>query len=133
MAKKKPDVRIRSYGIYTPFDRKSDELPKILEFTHRVPARVGIEFGMIVNIRKARGEKMIYRIEHPPFLNEEGDVTPPFVGETYVPAPDYDFFLGDTIWEPAEDKVGKWTVSLEIDGDEIASHSFDVIPEDEAE
>ena len=107
MAKKNIEARILTFGIHTAFDSESKELPKILEFTTKIPARLGIEFGYVLNVRKGRGEKLRFRIEHPPFRNSSGDIAPPFEGEVYVTAPDFKFFLGDTIWEPTADKLGR--------------------------
>jgi hypothetical protein len=133
MAKKNPEITMRSYGIYTPFDRESDELPHILEFTETVPARVGVEFGYILEILKARGSLITFRIEHPPFNNDSGEVAPPFEGEQYVRSPQWRFFLGDTVWEPPEDKVGDWTLTTWLDGEEVAQRTFRLVPPEPAE
>jgi hypothetical protein len=132
MAKKNPEVTMRSYGVYTPFDRESEELPHILEFTETVPARVGVEFGYILEIRKARGSLITFRIEHPPFTDSSGEVAPPFEGEQYVRTPEWRFFLGDTVWEPAEDKVGDWTLTTWLDGEEVARRTFELVPPEQA-
>ena len=58
MAKKKPVIKIRSYGIHSKWDVKSKELPKIKEFTTDIPAQIDIEFGLIINIQNARGNKI---------------------------------------------------------------------------
>ena len=57
MARRKPDVRIRTWGIYRQWDPVSKQLPKIAEVTARVPAKVDIEFGMVVNIKWAKNRK----------------------------------------------------------------------------
>ena len=132
MAKKDPEVTMRSYGIYTPFDRESDELPHIVEFTTTIPARVGVEFGYILEIRKARGSRITFRIEHPPFENDSGEVAPPFEGEQYVRTPEWRFFLGDTVWEPPGDKVGTWTLTTWLDGEQVARRSFELVPPEQA-
>ena len=46
MAKRKPEIRLRSYGIYERWDSQEKALPKIKEFTLDVPAVVDIEFGL---------------------------------------------------------------------------------------
>jgi hypothetical protein len=132
MASKNPEITMRSYGVYTPFDRESDELPHILEFTETVPASVGVEFGYILEIRKARGSLITFRIEHPPFPDSSGQVAPPFEGEQYVRAPEWRFFLGDTVWEPAENKVGPWTLTTWLDGEQVAQRTFDLVPPEQA-
>ena len=108
MAKTKIISKISSYGIYEGWDRDSRELPVIQKFTEEIPARIGIEFGYILNIKKAKGKRLYFRIEHPPFTDGHGEVMPPFTGELYVRTNDWDFFLGDTIWEPVSDKAGSW-------------------------
>lgn len=134
MAKRKPETRVRSFGLYTPFERGGKELPKIREFTTEVPARLGVEFGLIVTIRKARGATLRYTIEHPPFRDGDGEIVPPFTGESIVPHSEYDFFLGDTVWEPLADKVGDWTLRLEVDDEIVAEKTFCVfLPEGEAQ
>ncbi len=124
MARKKAEVRMVSYGIYTAFEAEGKNLPKILEFTTDIPARVGVEFGYILNIRKARGEKLDFVIEHPPFLDDSGEVAPPFTGQVYVRSSDYNFFLGDTVWAPPEDKIGLWTPITSLHGRVIATKTF---------
>ena len=129
MAKKKPETRMVSYGIYTPFQKQGTELPKILEITTTIPVKPGIEFGYILVIRKARGEKLKFCIDHPKFKNSSGDIAPPFVGEVYVENSEWRFFLGDTFWEPFEDKAGKWTLTAELMGKEIARKTFTAVLE----
>jgi len=58
MAKAKPVSTIESYGIYSHWDAKEKNLPQITEFTTDVPAELDIEFGFIVNIKKAKGQKI---------------------------------------------------------------------------
>ncbi len=58
MAKAKPVSTIESYGIYSHWDAKEKDLPQITEFTTDVPAELDIEFGFIVNIKKAKGQKI---------------------------------------------------------------------------
>ena len=119
-----------SHGIYTPFDKASRELPKIREFTTTIPARVGVEFGYVLNIKGARGRRLTFTIEHPPFPDKNGDMSPPFTGEVRVNSSDYSFFLGDTFWEPLSDKVGKWTLTAQLGGEVIAEKTFDVVPDE---
>jgi len=51
MAKRKTAIGMRSYGIYSHWDSRSKELPKILEFTTAISAVIDIKFGLIVNIQ----------------------------------------------------------------------------------
>jgi hypothetical protein len=130
MSKKKPEIRMVSFGRYTPFDRRSKELPKVMEFTTQIPAELGVEFGYILQIRKARGARLTIRIDHPPFPDESGQVSPPFTGQQYVRTSDYEFFLGDTVWAPVEDKVGDWTLTTWLEEEQIATKTFQLyLPE----
>ena len=40
---------------------------------------------------------------------------------------DWDFYLGDTIWLPIEDKLGQWRMTLELDGEIIADKTFELV------
>lgn len=124
MAKPKISWEIETYGIYTGWDKHSKELPQVVKHTHHIPARVGIEFGYVVCINKAKGKKLKFCIEHPPFCDASGNVTPPFTGEVYIRANQWKFFLGDTIWEPPEDKKGGWRLTVELDGQTLADERF---------
>lgn len=126
MAKKNVICKIVTHGIYTKFNPKSDDLPEIKEFTTKIPAILGIEFGYIVEIKQARGEKFKFRIDHPPFKNLQGDIAPPFEDEFYVNSPRYEFFLGDTIWEPIENKTGDWRLRIFHEGKAIADKTFQI-------
>ncbi|NQV33668.1 MAG: DUF3859 domain-containing protein, partial [Phycisphaeraceae bacterium] len=127
MAKSKMQCRRVSYGIYTPWNRDAKTLPKILEFTRLIPARIDIEFGYILNIKKAKGKQLSFCIDHPPFRDKHGDIAPPFTGDEYVRSNDWHFFLGDAIWAPVHDKIGPWRLTVELDGQTIADETFTVI------
>ncbi|MER2492437.1 DUF3859 domain-containing protein [Catenovulum sediminis] len=132
MAKSKVVVEMLSYGIYSKWDNNDKSLPKIQEFTTQVPAEVDIEFGFIVNIKKARGAKIRYCIYHPDIPDKHGQAMPPFDGEEYVRNNSWDFYLGDTIWLPIEDKIGEWRMEIELDNKIIASKTFDVFQPESA-
>jgi len=85
---------MRSYGIYSTWDKDSKELPRILEFTERVPARLDIEFGYIVNIKGAKNQELDYCIYHPDIPDANGKVRLPFDGTVYVKTNDWQFYLG---------------------------------------
>lgn len=127
MGKQKPVVTIRSYGIYTKFEDGSKELPKVLEFTRRVRAEIDVEFGLVVNIKRAKNKLLRYCIYHPGILGDDGKIRDPFDGEVYVRSGDWDFFLGDTIWEPIDDKLGDWRMTIEMDGKIVAEETFDLV------
>lgn len=129
MAKRKTTHRVVNYGIYDGWDRDAKTLPKLLKVSENVPARAETEFGYVLNIKGARGKVLEYCIEHPPFEDENGKVAPPFDGELYVRTNDWDFFLGDKVWEPVEDKVGEWRLITRIEGEVLEDRTFVVVPE----
>ncbi|MGF1637642.1 MAG: DUF3859 domain-containing protein [Cyclobacteriaceae bacterium] len=119
-----PKVEIINYGLYETWDREDKALPGFLELTDRVKAIIGVEFGMIVKIWQAKGRYIDYRIDHPPFVDESGNIEPPFEGQYRVRSSDFEFFIGDTIWEPVEDKRGEWKMSVFLDGTLLATKSI---------
>ena len=123
---KKPIVNIRSFGIYDHWDSESKVLPKIQEFTTQVNAVVDIEFGLIVNIQHAKNQVIEYCIYHPGILDEQGNEREPFDGQVYAKTNDWDFYLGDTIWEPISDKLGDWRMTVSIGGRVVAEKTFEV-------
>ncbi|MGY5450639.1 DUF3859 domain-containing protein [Agarivorans sp. MS3-6] len=126
MAKPKPQVKLHSYGIYNKWDSDDKALPQITEFTTQVEAAIDVEFGLIVNIKKAKGQKVRYCIYHPNIPDEQGLVMSPFDGDVYVGSNDWDFYLGDTIWAPVSNKLGTWRMTLELAGQLIADKSFEL-------
>ena len=126
MPKRKPEIRIRSYGIYSDWDAKTKTLPRIEEFTTRVPATIDIEFGFIINIKWAKNSELDYCIDHPGILDDLGKRRSPFDGSVYVKTNDWDFYLGDTIWEPIKDKLGPWRMSVEMEGKLVAEKTFEI-------
>ena len=130
MPKRKPVIRMSSHGIYTQWESDSKDLPQIVEFTTRVPARIDIEFGFVVNIKGAKNQQLDYCIYHPDIPDADGVPRPPFDGTVYVKTNDWNFFLGDTVWEPIADKVGDWRLTLELGGEIIAEKTFEVFHED---
>lgn len=132
MATPKTTWELASWGIYSEWDRDAKTLPKIRKFGHTVPALLGIEFGYVLKVKKGKGKKLTFCIEHPPFLDTDGEVTPPFTGEVYVRTNDWDFFLGDTVWEPVSDKVGPWRLTIRMEGEVIADETFVLVEEGDA-
>jgi len=127
MAKSKPKVKIKNCGLYTPLENEGKELPKLIRFTDEIPCELGVEFGYILHIRKGRGLKLTFQIDHPPFLRADGEIDPPFTGEVYVRSNDWKFFLGDTVWKPVEDKAGEWRIRTWLDGDLVADRTLTLI------
>lgn len=126
MAKRKPEFKLLSHGIYTRWDSDSKDLPRVTEFTTRVPAIVDIEFGFILHIKGAKNQLLDYCIFHPDILDADGNVRPPFDGSVYVKSNDWKFYLGDTIWMPIEDKLGDWRMTVEMDGQIIGEKTFEL-------
>ena len=129
MSKKKIDVKMLHYGQYTKWDRDSKDIPEIVKITTKIPACIGIEFGYVLHILKAKNKQIAFKIDHPPFPDSSGEIAPPFTGEVFIRTNDYHFFLGDTVWEPAEDKVGIWHLTCEIEGELVADKSFELVAE----
>ncbi len=127
MAKKKPVIKIVTYGIHSKWDAKSKALPKVKEFTTDIPAEIDIEFGLIINIKSARGKKIFYCINHPGICDELGKMRRAFTGEVHITNNNWDFYLGDTIWTPIEDKCGPWRMTIELDGQIVADKTFMVL------
>ncbi|MDO6747033.1 DUF3859 domain-containing protein [Gilvimarinus sp. 1_MG-2023] len=132
MAKKKPEVRIKNWGIYTPWDHSAKSLPTLLKSTFDIPCEEGIEFGYIANIKKAKNKKLQYCIYHPDIPDETGNSLPPFSGEEYIRQNDWNFFIGDTIWKPIGNKQGPWRITLAIDGEIITDKTFRLLPTESA-
>ena len=126
MAKYKPVTKMKTYGIHSQWQIKSKDLPIIQQFTTDIPAEIDIEFGFIVNIKKARGAKIRFCIAHPGILDAEGNVRMPFTGEVHVTNNDWDFYLGDTVWPPIADKCGNWRITIELGSKILADKTFNI-------
>lgn len=77
MGKRKPIFKMYSYGKYSKWGDNSKEIPKILNFTTKIEAEIGIEFGYVLHIKNGKGEKLTFKINHPPFNDNEGNLRPP--------------------------------------------------------
>lgn len=119
-----PEIEIINYGRYSRWERDSKTLPEFIELTEKIEAKPDVEFGMIVEIRKARGRYLDFRIDHPPFKDSDGILEAPFEGAFRVKQNPYRFFLGDTVWEPIEDKKGEWTITIFYQGEALTSKSL---------
>ena len=126
MAKRRPETKIVNFGIYTHWDSDAKDLPQIQEFTTRVRAEINVEFGFVVNIKGAKNKELTYCIDHPGILDADGKRRAPFDGIVYVKTNDWDFYLGDTIWEPVADKLGDWHLWLKLDGKIVAEKTFEL-------
>lgn len=126
MAKRRPTFKMYSYGEYSEWDRNSREIPKILDFTCEIEAKIGTEFGYVLHIKNGKGETLEFKIDHPPFNDDEGKLRPPFTGEQFIRTNDFEFYLGDCIWEPLEDKLGKWELTTYYQGKVVAHKIFEL-------
>lgn len=137
MAKHKPIIELVSYGIYSQWNEGDKALPKIREFTTQVPAKLDIEFGLVVNIKRAKNQKIRYCIYHPDIPDKNGQPMAPFDGEEYIRSNDWDFYLGDTLWDPIDNKLGNWRMTIELDNHIIAEKTFviehEMLQDDEAQ
>jgi len=117
---------MRTYGVYARWDSKSKELPRFRACTTRIRAEIDVEFGFVVNVKGAKNRELTYCIDHPGILDADGTTRAPFKGIVYVKTNDWDFYLGDTIWEPVSDKLGNWRMTLELDGKIVADKTFEL-------
>jgi hypothetical protein len=124
MAKKKIETELYSYGIYERWNRNSKDLPKLIKITEEIPLELDIEFGYVIRIKGAKGKRIQFEIDHPPFTDKNGKVEPPFNGEYFVNSNNYEFFLGDTIWEPIYNKKGEWKLTTWLDGKILVQKSL---------
>jgi len=115
---------MHSHGQYDGWDRDSKSLPNLVRIGTEIEAALDVEFGYILRIRNARNAKITFRIDHPPFKGDDGEIAPPFDGELYVKTNDFRFFLGDTVWAPVEDKRGEWRLTTWVDGAKVADKTL---------
>lgn len=127
MAKKKPIFKVDSYGTYDQWDRGSNDIPKIVKIDHKVKFHPDVEFGLVLSIKGAKGIRLDFRMIHPKFNGSDGKPAPDFVGDHYVNSNDWQFFLGDTVWEPYEDKLGNWRFIIEYEGKVIVDKTLTLV------
>ncbi len=127
MGKRKPIIKMYSYGEYSKWDRDSKEIPKILDFSTKIKAKIGTEFGYVLHIKNGKGEKLTFKIDHPQFNDDKGNLRPPFTGEQFIGTNDFKFYLGDCIWEPLEDKLGSWELTCYYNKVEVANKTFNLV------
>lgn len=118
---------MRSFGIYSKWDSKAKELPDLRDVTTDVPAEIDIEFGFIINVVGGKNRELWFCIDHPGILDSQGNRRAAFDGTVYIKKNDWDFYLGDTIWNPIEDKLGPWRMHVELDGKVVAEKTFNVV------
>ena len=118
--RKRPQIELYSYGIYSAWDRTSRDLPRLKEITTDIPVAPDIEFGYVLKIKGGKGEVLEFEIIHPPFADSNGNPAPPFTGQVVINSNDWEFFLGDTVWEPYENKAGDWILITRLQDKEVA-------------
>src|SRR5690606_14000757 len=127
MAKKKVETRLMSRGIYTKWNAESKELPRLVKITNEIPGELDVEFGYILNIKKAKNKKLQYCNYHPQIPHADGNPMSPFAVEEYIKQNDWSFFIGDTIWGPVDNKKGPWRITLTIEGVLVADETFNLV------
>lgn len=127
MAKKKPSFKIESYGTYDRWDRNSGDIPKIIKIKNEVTIHPEVEFGLVLNIKGGKGSKLDFRVIHPEFNDPHGNPADDFVGHHYVNKNDWSFFLGDTVWEPYDTKLGEWRFIIKHDNKTIVDKTLTLI------
>lgn len=126
MAKQKPNVIVRTFGVYSKWNSNAKELPSFIQSTTRIPAQIDVEFGLVINVKGGKNLPINFCIDHPGISDEHGIKRPAFEDTVYIKTNDWDFYLGDTIWQPIEDKLGKWRMTLELQGAIVAEQSFEL-------
>lgn len=127
MGKRKPTIKMYSFGEYSKWERGSKEIPKILDFKTEIKADIGTEFGYVLQVKQGKGETLTFKIDHPPFKDDLGEISPPFEGQQFIRTNDFEFYLGDCIWEPLEDKLGIWELTTYYKGKVVAHKIFNLL------
>jgi hypothetical protein len=117
------------YGEYETWNRASKDIPELKRITHTIIARVDAEFGYCILIKGLKGKKIKFVIEHPPFCDDQGNISAPFEGEVLIHSNSFTFYLGDCVWNPVHDKVGAWRLRTNIDGVCVADKTLYLISE----
>lgn len=127
MPKQKPNITIEKFGRFTTWDKTSREMPRLIKYTTEIEAVDGNEFGIVINVDYLKGEVLEFTIKHPPIKDEKGNLLPQFKGELHVNSKHTQFFVGDGIWLPVEDKIGAWEITIFYKNEKVANKKFDVI------
>ena len=120
-------MKVISFGQYSGWDNADRKLPGLIELTDKVAGKIDVEFGMIVEIRHAKGRYIGYVVDHPPFRENDGSPAPPFTGEYQIRTNPARFFLGDTIRPPVEEKKGIWDLKILYLEMVLASKKIEII------
>ena len=108
-------------------------VPVLMTATNRIPAKIGVQFGMfyeISNLRNPNGVVMVTKIcRHPPITRPDGTVWTHFaVTETPRVRDGWVFtWTGFTFDHPYELVPGKWEIEIEFKGKPICKQEFTVV------
>lgn len=127
MPRRKPEISIANYGWYSKWDKRSRNLPKLIKYTTTIEAVDGNEFGIVLNVDNLKGKVLDFIIKHPPLLDDDGNLLPFFKGKLYVKTNHTQFFVGDGIWLPIDDKIGEWEVVILYDNKVAVSKKFNIV------
>ena len=128
--KKKPIItKLISYGLYAKWSNSCDELPKFLKHTTTIPGRIESEFGFMLEIKNGRGKNVDYVVKHPRFTDQNNNVEPIFTGTIPIRKSPFTVYIGETLWEPIDDKIGSWELTAKIDGKVIHREKFNIVKE----
>lgn len=124
-------VTILHYGEYEAWNRDDKKLPTLLRITETVTARIDVEFGYTLQIKGQKGKSIRFIIEHPPFCDENGEISPSFTGEVFISSNNFTYYLGDCVWAPTDDKVGPWRLLSFIDDVCVADKTIYVVADND--
>ena len=117
-------VSMIHFGEYEKWNRNTKKLPNIKKITDEILAEIDTEFGYTLLIKQQKGKTLNFVIEHPPFTDESGEISPAFTGELIIPQNTYRFYLGDCIWAPLDDKLGAWRLITYIENTLVADKTL---------
>jgi hypothetical protein len=129
MAKTKKEIIVKTehYGLYAKWSNSCETLPKFLKYTTEIPARFEAEFGFTLLIKNGKNRSVDYTVIHPPFRDENGNIEPPFTGSLPIRKSPFRVYVGDTLWEPIEDKIGTWRFIAKIDNKIVEDKTFNIV------
>ncbi|MFO7869669.1 MAG: DUF3859 domain-containing protein [Bacteroidales bacterium] len=117
-------ITMLHYGKYQTWNRTSKKLPDIQHISHDIEAHINTEFGYTLLIKGLKGKTISFVIQHPPFKDDNGNISPDFTGEVFINSNSFTFYLGDCVWEPIHDKIGPWRLLSYIEGVCIADKTL---------
>ncbi len=126
---------VKTPGTPSGFSRPLGDVPTLLTATNRIPARIGIRFGMfyeINNLPLTNGEltvTIVYR--HPPMTSPDGTVSSQFNVSGMVRVNDSSVFnwTGFTFDHLYELLPGRWQIEVKFGAKTICEQEFFVFKE----